>query len=189
MSGPWQQIRHGRAQVGEHLGGQDVVCREEGPGVVALASPVESDNLPGAHVPKYISIKRGAWSGMAHRNVETPATQLLRWSQGPAAVSPSRHVVTEEAVVEVLERATLVNQLVGDATPLEGEEQEEMAEDARGVSGARDVFSAQAMREGRMAHEEPGREPGGAGRPVGERLVEGKGLLEGEPGGAKLGVR
>jgi hypothetical protein len=96
--------------------------------------------------------------------------------------------MAEEALIQLPERSTLADHLVGEATLFEGQENQEMSKYPGAVSRIKDVVDAEEGSQGPVAHEEPGREPGGGWRPVGQRLLEGEDLHEGEPGCAKGGV-
>src|SRR5437773_3062295 len=113
----------------------------------------------------------------------------LGMSRRRATFAEDRHVIAEEAAVELPERSALADQLVGEATLFEREERQEKAEHAGGVSGVEDIVRTEEARQAPVAQEQPGGEPGGRRCPVSERLLEGEGLFEGDPGCANGEVR
>src|SRR3989449_7189402 len=129
------------------------------------------------------------WSTGGGQQVAHQGPGGLETSRRRATFAEDRHVIAEEAAVELPERSALADQLVGEATLLEREECQEMAEHAGGVSGVEDVVRTEEARQAPVAQEEPGGEPGSRGCPVTERLLEGEGLFEGDPGCANGDVR
>jgi hypothetical protein len=93
-------------------------------------------------------------------------------SGGPATIAQGCHVIAEEAVIQLPERSPLADHLVGEATLFEGQENQEMSKYPGAVSRIKDVVDAEEGSQGPVAHEEPGREPGGGWRPVGQCLLE-----------------
>src|SRR5438034_10395364 len=129
------------------------------------------------------------WSTGGGQQVAQQGPGGLGMSRRRATFAEDRHVIAEEAAVELPERSALADQLVREATLFEREECQEMAEHAGGVSGIGNVVGIEEARQAPVAQEQPGGEPGSRGCPVIERLLEGEGLFEGDPGCANGEVR
>src|SRR5256712_5213274 len=139
-------------------------------------TPTDSIPLPRTFWPA-VTVSTGGGQQVAHQGPGGLETSRRR-----ATFAEDRHVIAEEASVELPERSALADQLVGEATLFEREECQEMAEHTGGVSGIGNVAGIEEARQAPVAQEEPGGEPGGRGGPVSERLREGGGLFESDPG-------
>src|SRR2546428_12139477 len=128
------------------------------------------------------SVRRARGRREAGSRCPIKGPETSRTSRRRATFAEDRHVIAEEAAVELPERSALADQLVGEATLFEREECQEMAEHTGGVSGIGNVAGIEEARQAPVAQEEPGGEPGSRGCPASERLLAGVGLFEGDPG-------
>src|SRR2546428_9270227 len=79
------------------------------------------------------------WSTGGGQQVAHQGPGGLETSRRRATFAEDRHVIAEEAAVELPDRSALADQLVGEATLFEREESQEKTEHAGGGSCAADV--------------------------------------------------